>query len=414
MLPAESAAVSIDPPALNVDLPEPDASERAHEARLAAALRAEIAQAGPLPFPRFMERCLYAPGLGYYSAGRAKFGAAGDFVTAPELGALFARSLARAMAPTLAACGNGAVWFELGGGSGAFARDALRELAILGSLPHRYRILEPSADLRDRQRRCLGSELAPELFALVEWLDGPPAEPWFGVVFANEVLDALPVTRFARREGSVYEQFVALDAADGNFTFVEQPADALVAGAVHNIERSLGAPLPEGYRSEVLPQLPWWLDAVAGPLERGAVLFVDYGYPRRAYYLPERNDGTLICHYRHRAHGNPLVLPGLQDISASVDFTALAEAGHAAGFTLASYAPQSHFLFAAGLDRVFEDAYATAGSEAERYALANEVKRLTLPGEMGERFQAMVLTRGLDDAMDCFAPLVAADRSERL
>ena len=395
-----------------IELPEPSEHERAHSQRLVAALRDEIATAGPLPFARFMERCLYAPGLGYYSAGRRKLGAAGDFITAPELGPLFARCVARALALALRASGEDAVFFELGGGSGAFARDGLLEFAALDALPRAYWMLEPSAELRERQREALRKALPAALFARVAWLDRPPQQPWRGVLFANEVLDALPVTRFALLGGAVYEEHVALDAQK-NFFRVDQPADALVAGSVRHLQRHLGAPFADGYRSEILPQLPWWLDAVAGLLERGTALFVDYGYTRREYYLPERNDGTLVAHYRHRVHADPLWHPGLQDLTAFVDFTALAEAGVGIGLELVSYAAQAQCLIAAGLQNVFDEARAHAPDEAARYALAQQVKRLTLPGEMGERFQAMLFARGLD-AETLFAPWIAADRSERL
>ena len=367
---------------------------------------------GPVSFARFMERCLYAPGLGYYSAGRLKFGEAGDFVTAPELGSLFARCVARAMAPALAACGEDAVWFELGGGSGAFARDCLLELESLGGLPARYWLLEPSADLRERQRALLQADLPAELCARCEWLDRPPQHSWSGVLFANEVLDALPTTRFTLRDGEVFEEHVDV-TANGAFTRTDRPADPLVAGAVRHLQRSLAQTFADGYRSEVLPQLPWWLEAVVGEQTRGAALFIDYGYVRREFYLPERSDGTLLCHYRHRAHPDPLILPGLQDITASIDFTALAEAGIAAGYEPVAYCFQSEFLVAAGLEALFGDVHAALRDEAARYALAQEVKRLTLPGQMGERFQAMLFARGIDgDAL--FAPLIAVDRSERL
>jgi SAM-dependent MidA family methyltransferase len=397
---------------LKIEMPEPGVEERAHSRRLAAAIAAEIAAHGPMPFARFMERCLYAPGLGYYSAGRLKFGKQGDFVTAPELGSLFASSVARALAPALHACGDDAVFFELGGGSGAFARDSMRALQALHALPKHYWLLEPSADLRERQRESLREALPGELFARVQWLDRPPQTAWNGVLFANEVLDALPVTRFRIGEGEVFEEHIALDA-DNAFIRVDQPADALVAGAVRHLQRKLGAPFAEDYRSEVLPQLPWWIEAIAGTLQRGAALFVDYGYPRREFYLPERRDGTLVCHYRHRAHGDALWYPGLQDITAFVDFTALIEAGIAAGFEPVAYASQAAFLMASGLDIAFAEAYAEARDEAARYALAGEVKKLSLPGEMGERFQMMLFARDLD-AENLFASLRAADRSERL
>jgi SAM-dependent MidA family methyltransferase len=397
---------------MDTSLPEPSTEETAHSARLADAIRHEIAASGPVSFARYMERCLYAPGLGYYSAGRQKFGKAGDFVTAPELGPLFARCVARAMAPALRACGDDAVWFELGGGSGVFARDCLLELQSLDALPRHYWLLEPSADLRERQRERLQADLPAELSARCAWLDRPPQHAWTGVLFANEVLDALPVTRFTMHGGEVFEEHID---ANGNGAFVrtDRPADPLVAGAVRHLQRSLGREFEDGYRSEVLPQLPWWLEAIAGEQTRGAALFIDYGYVRREFYLPERRDGTLLCHYRHRAHAESLILPGLQDITASVDFTALAEAGIGAGFELAAYAPQSAFLIASGLDAVFAVAHEQAPDEAARYALAQQVKRLTLPGEMGERFQAMLFTRELP-AGETFAALLAADRSDRL
>lgn len=397
---------------MDTSLPKPSAAETAHSARLADAIRHEIAASGPVSFARFMERCLYAPGLGYYSAGRPKFGEGGDFVTAPELGSLFARCVARAMAPALRACGTEASWFELGGGSGMFARDCLLELQALDALPRHYLLLEPSADLRERQRQRLQADLPPELSARCAWLDRPPQHAWSGVLFANEVLDALPVTRFTMRGGEVFEEHIEANA-NGAFVRVDRPADPLVAGAVRHLQRSLGREFEDGYRSEVLPQLPWWLEAIAGEQVRGAALFFDYGYVRREFYLPERRDGTLLCHYRHRAHAEPLILPGLQDLTASVDFTALAEAGAGAGFELASYAFQSEFLIASGLDAVFTAARDNAPDEAARYALAQQVKRLTLPGEMGERFQAMLFTRELD-AEVVFPALLAIDRSERL
>lgn len=393
-------------------MPEPSADEAAHSARLADAIRHEIVASGPISFARFMERCLYAPGLGYYSAGRLKFGKDGDFVTAPELGSIFARCVARALAPALRVCGDDAAWFELGGGSGAFARDCLLALQELDALPRHYWLLEPSADLRERQRECLRTTLPEDLFARCAWLDRPPQHAWSGVLFANEVLDALPITRFTMRDGEVFEEHVDVNS-NGAFIYGDRPADLLVAGAVRHLQRRLGREFADGYRSEVLPQLPWWLEAIAGEQTRGAALFVDYGYVRREFYLPERRDGTLICHYRHRAHPDPLILPGLQDITASVDFTALAEAGVGAGFEPVAYSFQSEFLIAAGLEELFADAHAAAPDEAARYALAQQVKRLTLPGEMGERFQAMLFARGIDaDAL--FAPLIAVDRSERL
>ena len=393
-------------------LPEPGADERAHSDHLLQLLRELIASHGPMPFSQYMERCLYAPGLGYYSAGRTKFGAAGDFVTAPELGDLFAGCVINAVQPVLAMLGDEADFLELGGGSGAFAEAALKALAESGTLPRHYLILEPSADLRERQRERLSANLPAELRARVQWLDRPPEQDWRGVLFANEVVDALPATRFAMRQGEVYEEYVVLDG-EGRLTRVDRPADALVSGAVRHVERDLGTEFVDGYRSEILPQLPYWIQAVAGALTAGLMLFIDYGYVRREYYLPERDDGTLMAHYRHHAHNDPLYLPGLNDLTASVDFTALAEAANSAGFGVAAYLPQAQFLIGAGLQDVFESRHADAADEHQRYRLSQQVKRLMLPDQMGERFQAMLLARGLD-ALPLPAELMAADQGGRL
>ena len=393
-------------------LPDPGPDEREHSDRLLQLLRAQIAAHGPMPFAQYMERCLYAPGLGYYSAGSTKFGAAGDFITAPELGGLFASCVAGAVQPVLALVGADAEFLELGGGSGAFAEAALRALSELDTLPRRYLILEPSADLRERQRERLQRTLPAALHARVQWLDRPPEESWRGVLFANEVIDALPTTRFTLREGEVYEEYVALDG-EGRLRRTDRPADALVAGAVRHLERDLGREFAEGYRSEVLPQLPYWIQAVAGTLEAGVMLFIDYGYVRREFYLPERTDGTLMAHFRHHAHSDPLHWPGLNDLTASVDFTALAEAGNSAGFGVAAYLPQAQFLLASGLQAAFESAHAQAGDDLARHRLAQEVRRLTLPEQMGERFQAMLFARGLE-VLPLAAELLAADQGERL
>ncbi len=393
-------------------LPAPAAEALAHSARLAAAIRAEIgaSESGAIAFSRFMELALYAPGLGYYSAGASKFGAEGDFVTAPELGPVFATCVAAAVAPVLGELAAGelpSVFFELGGGTGAFAEVALQRLGDLDALPDRYAILEPSAQLRQRQRERLQQRLSPPLYARVEWLDGPLPQDWNGVLFANEVLDALPTPRFAIQEGEVYEEHVV---ADGDrFARVLRPADAFLGSAVRQLESRLQRPLDDGYRSELLPQLPYWIQAVSGGLQRGAMLFVDYGYPRDEYYQPGRRDGTLRAFYRHRMHHDPLLYPGLQDLTASVDFTALAEAGVAAGFDFAGYCSQASFLLGNGLPGVLAQ-IERLDDDIERQRRSNEVKRLTLPSEMGERFQVMGFAKGvgLDDAF------AAGDLSFRL
>jgi SAM-dependent MidA family methyltransferase len=371
----------------------PDADALAHSERLRARIQEQIfASGGAIAFSRFMELCLYTPGLGYYSAGATKFGPAGDFVTAPELGPLFAACVADAVAPVLRQLGPEAQFVEIGGGSGAFAEVALKRLLALDALPARYAILEPSAELRQRQRERLQQRLNPLLLDLVEWLDGPVQPTWDGVVFANEVIDALPTPRFTLHEGEVMEECVGLDG-EGRFVRVDKPADALLAAAVRHVERQREAPLPDGYRSELLPQLPYWIQAVIGGLRRGALLFIDYGHPRREYYDTARSDGTLRAFHRHRVSNDLFAWPGLQDLTASVDFTALAEACQGAGFDFSGYCSQASFLIGNGLEQRLAEAEARAHDEAGRYRLRQEAKRLTLPGEMGERFQAMGFAR---------------------
>ncbi|MDQ3494918.1 MAG: SAM-dependent methyltransferase [Pseudomonadota bacterium] len=394
---------------------ELDADARAHSQRLHALIATQIAQAGgAIPFSRFMELALYAPGLGYYSAGATKFGRAGDYVTAPELGTLFAECVAEALAPVLRQVDAHAqtaetCFVEVGGGSGAFAEAAIGHLAALDALPARYAILEPSADLRQRQHERLQRRLPPALFARVAWLDQPLDQTWHGVLFANEVIDALPTPRFTVRDGEVYEEHVMLDG-DRGFARIDRPADALLAAAVRHVERQLEAPFTEGYRSELLPQLPYWLQAVIGGLGAGAMLFVDYGHPRREYYAPARRDGTLRAFHRHRLVEDVTARVGLQDITASVDFTALAEAGTGAGFEFAGYCSQASLLIGNGLQQRLEAQEAGAADEAACYALRQQVQRLTLPGGMGERFQAMGFARDAGFG----AAFLAGDLSFRL
>ncbi len=375
--------------------PTPSEDALAHSQRLQAFIREQIAAAGgAIPFWRFMELALYAPGLGYYSAGAAKFGGAGDFTTAPELGPLFADCVAEAVAPVLRQIGEDACFLEVGAGSGLFAEHAIKQLMAADAMPARYAILEPSADLRERQREHLQRRLTPPVFERVQWLDGPLQDRWDGVLFANEVIDALPTPRFAIRDEDVFEEYVVLDG--GRFVRTELPADALLAAAVRHVERQLDAPFVDGYRSELLPQLPYWLQAVAGGLKTGAMLFVDYGYPRREYYDPRRDGGTLRAFHRHQVVDDVFARVGLQDITASVDFTALAEAGTGAGFDFAGYCSQASFLIGNGLEQRLAAREARAVDEAARHALRQQAKALTLPGEMGERFQVMGFSRDVE------------------
>jgi SAM-dependent MidA family methyltransferase len=334
---------------------------------------------------------LYAPGLGYYSAGAAKFGAAGDFVTAPELGFVFARCLARALAPVL--CGTCGDVLELGPGSGALAAELLAELERLDALPARYFLLERSADLRERQRERILRH-CPHLQDRCTWLDAPPTETWCGALIANEVVDALPVRAFALRADGLFARTVGVDES-GRFEWREIPADAALRDAVAHVVADASA-LPRPYVSEICPMLAPWFAEITRNLQHGAAWFVDYGYSRADYYSPQRSSGTLRCHRRQRAHDDPLILPGLQDITAHVDFDALIEAGAAGGFAVEMHESQAQFLILNGLDEVFAEAYANAPDEAARYALAQQVKRLTLPGQMGEAFRVVRFHTGGD------------------
>jgi SAM-dependent MidA family methyltransferase len=373
-----------------LDLPPPDADARALSERLVAVVAAEIEHAGPMPFQRYMELALYAPGLGYYVAGARKFGVHGDFVTAPELGHVYAQVLARALAPVLKSLEQPTL-LELGAGSGVLAADLLLALAELDALPASYAILERSGELRERQAQTL-AEHAPQWLTRVHWLEQPPTASYEGVVIGNEVVDALACVRFRVGERGVSELGVALGSL--GLHECELPPRRHVRRALDELREQLPFALAPGYTSELLPELSAWFAAIAAGLERGLVLLADYGYGRAEYYRPERRDGTLQCHYRQRVHADPYWYPGLNDLTASVDFTALAEGAIAAGFELAGYDSQGGFLRAAGIDQVFER-HAHA-SEIERLRVANEIRRLLLPAEMGERFKVFAASRGLD------------------
>ena len=378
------------------DLPAPAAQALAHSERLAGLIRREIrAGGGAMPFSRYMELCLYCPGLGYYSAGSQKFGAAGDFVTAPEISTLFGRCLAQTCSGVLAELGRGDI-LEFGAGTGTLAATVLAELERLGRLPAHYLILEPSAELRARQRETLRLE-APSLRDRVDWLDALPEAGFRGVLLANEVLDAMPVERF-RWNGDGIERFHVECTGDGFGWCVREAHDPDLVAAVRRLDETHG--LAPGYVSEINLLLAPWVRGIAGMLERGLLLLVDYGYPRHEYYHAQRRAGTLLCHYRHRAHDDPFLWPGLQDITAHVDFTAVAEAGVAAELDVIGYTNQAYFLLDCGLDKLLQSIPATDSAAYLRQA--RQAKTLILPGEMGERFKCMGLARGIEGSVAGF------------
>lgn len=377
------------------ELPPPSAEEMAHSAQLLSVVREAIAaNGGAIDFAHYMQLALYAPGLGYYSAGARKFGAAGDFITAPELSPLFSRCVARQCATVLPALGEDAVILEFGAGSGVMATDILLELERLGQLPAQYQILEVSADLRARQRETLQVR-APHLLPRVQWLDGLPAS-LVGVVLANEVLDAMPVHRFRYCAGRVEELGVSLE--DETLAWVTLPeCNARVAERTLSLAGEMS--WPEGYESEINLAAEDWVRSLSTMLERGMVLLFDYGFPRHEYYHPQRSDGTLMCHYRHRAHGDALILPGLQDLTAHVDFTAMAETALSSGLDVLGFSNQANFLLGSGMMELVQG----VEDMREQLTLAAQLKRLMMPGEMGELFKVLALGRGVEDAGPGFA-----------
>jgi len=365
----------------------PDAAAVEHNRRLLDLIRDETAaRGGLLPFDRYMELALYAPGLGYYVAGTRKLGPHGDFTTAPELSPLFGACIAAQCREVLEALGGGDI-LEFGAGSGALAAQIMSSLADAAALPRSYLILELSPELRAGQQRLL-AEQVPELLARVRWLDRLPTR-LRGCILANEVLDAMPVHRFRiGADGRPRELFVR-PARNGLEEVAMEPRPEL-AMALGRLQDQ-GLAVDPGYESELNLCLAPWLRALAEMLERGLILLIDYGYPRAEYYRDDRRRGTLLCHYRHRAHPDPYLYPGLQDITAHVDFTAVAEAGIRAGLRLAGFTTQAHFLIGCGLDRLL--ARVAAGPDAMDTLLS--AKQLVLPSAMGERFQVIGLDQGL-------------------
>ena len=378
-------------------LPPLTPEEAAHSAALAALIRSRIADAGGwIDFETFMDLALYAPGLGYYSAGSVKLGPGGDFVTAPEVSDLFSRCVARQCAELLARTGGEIL--EFGAGTGRMAAVILDELASLDVLPERYSILEVSADLRARQEERI-AQLPRHLRERVRWLDRLPDAPITGLMLANEVLDALPVRRFVLRDGGIRELGVAL-AEDGSFVERESDASETLRAECESLFTQLPEPLPDGYRSELCLRTGPWVATVAERLGHGALLLFDYGLPRAHYYHPQRTTGTLRCHFRQRVHDDPLANVGVQDITAWVDFTRVAEAALESGLDVAGFATQAAFLLATGIDTL---AAARSTDLREQVKVAGEARRLLLPGEMGEAFKVMALVRGLDEPLGGFA-----------
>ncbi|GMU71233.1 MAG: SAM-dependent methyltransferase [Burkholderiales bacterium] len=366
-------------------LPEPDADARAHAARVRAAIVSALeARGGFLPVRDYVELALHAPGLGYYAAGARKFGAAGDFTTAPEMTPLFGAALACQVARILEATEAREI-VELGAGSGGLAIALLRELDRLDALPSRYAIVEPSPDLRERQQAAIVRDL-PSWSRRVAWLDAPPPRI-DGAILMNEVLDAVPPDVVARIGGRWHERGVTLDR-HGNLALADR---ALADAALEALARER-FPGSGDYASEIPRAAEALVEDLGRRLASGALVAIDYGFPRSEFYHPERSRGTMMAHYRHRATEDIFLWPGLADLTTHIDFTGVAEAGARAGLGVAGYASQAAFLIGCGiLDRL-----AAAGDPSTPAYLreAGAVQQLLSPAEMGEIFKVIALERG--------------------
>lgn len=352
-----------------------------------------------LPFADFMRMALYDPELGYYSAGKHKFGEGGDFVTAPEMGSAFAYCIADQLEQILQDLGGGSI-LEAGAGRGILAADILLELEHRDCLPENYLILELAHGLRTIQRETL-EQKTPHLLGRVQWLDRLP-EHLEGVVLGNELLDAMPMVLFEiQQQEPVAINIVCKDGAPA-FQVGGQLPEKI-------IERLREVDLPTGYRSEINQQAEAWIASVADCLERGVMLLIDYGFPRAEYFHPQRKTGTLMCHYRHHNHGDPLSLIGLQDITAHVDFTAMAEAAVDNGLEVLGYTSQAAFLVASGMEQLM--ASSNPENAADHLALTNQINKLTHPAEMGELFKVIALGKGIEQPLKGF---VLQDRRHRL
>ena len=375
-------------------LPQPAPDALAHCERLCAHIRDEIAAAGGwIPFDRYMELALYAPGLGYYSAGARKLGAEGDFTTAPEMSPLFGQVLAQQVRELFEGEGLPRAILEVGAGSGSLAASLLEDLSRLDALPDDYFILELSADLRQRERDTLAARV-PALLPRVTWLNQLPPS-FSGVIIGNEVLDAMPVELFRNAASGIEQGGVCWSDEARAFAIAWRPASVQLADAATDLE------LPDAYQSEIGLAAQAFINSIAAVLERGAAIFFDYGFPRAEFYHPQRSEGTLMCHYRHRAHGDPLFLPGLQDITAHVDFSAIAATAHAAGLEVLGYTSQSHFLINCGITELL--ARVDPDDLKAYLPLAAAAQRLLSPAEMGELFKVIALGRDIRDPLTGFA-----------
>lgn len=374
-------------------LPPLDPAAKALSEALLSKIKSEIQQHGPMSFARYMEMALYEPGLGYYRNALTKIGKLGDFVTAPVISPLFSYCLANQCEEILMACGGGDI-LEFGAGTGVMAAHILLALAEKKALPDHYYILEVSGSLKSVQAETIQA-IVPMHADRVVWLTALPDTPLQGVVLANEVLDAMPVHQFIFQEG-IHERVVDLEKEELVFRNGNQKNETLVSEiAQYDIAFS------EGYASEINLYLKPWIKSIADSFEKGAILLIDYGFPRHEYYHPDRSMGTVMCHYQHRSHADPFMLPGLQDITAHVDFTSVAEAADENGLTVAGFTHQSSFLMNCGLLSFINEGI----DEKARFLQNQQILQLTLPSEMGELFKVIGLTKNMHSALMGFSQM---------
>lgn len=384
----------------------PENTFHAHSALIAAHLIASIQKnQGRISFAEYMQQALYAPGLGYYAAGNIKIGKSGDFVTAPELSPLFAQCLARNFIPIISKTANANI-LEFGAGTGRMAADILIELEAYNALPGDYFILEVSPDLKKLQQHTL-EELCPHLLPLVTWLSSLPTS-FTGLILANEVLDAMPVRRFCISNHQLYEQYVSEDKGTLYLQNVLVDAKILkkLPAFIHHL---CSEEHTQDYIFEWNATLDPWLRSVAGFMEQGMILIIDYGFPRSELYHLDRSMGTLMCHYQHKACHDPLSLPGLQDITAHVDFTQIAETATESGLDVLGFTNQASFLLNSGLIEILKENFYNLPEE-ERIQQNHAVQILSSPAEMGELFKVIALGKHCDD----FLSFAEYDQRHRL
>jgi SAM-dependent MidA family methyltransferase len=363
----------------------------AHTVAMTQYLQAQISSAGGwLPFDRYMQAVLYAPELGYYRNGLKKFGEGGDFITAPEIGQAFGGCIARQCAQVLGGCGGSII--EFGAGSGALMVTIMLALKQEQTLPERYYIVELSAELRDRQQQLAQQQLGEDANRLC-WLNRLPDKPINGVIVANEVLDAMPVKLFSIEEQERVEELGVQLNGEGELIISQQSMSPPISETIAQRVGLMSGQRP--YRSEIGLQGEAWVASLSEAIDTGAVLLIDYGFNQATYYHPDRSEGTLMCHFQHHSNDDPLYMPGLQDVTSHVNFTALADSAQDNGFEVAGFAPQAHFLLALGLLENVADGL----DDKSQMKAAQEIKKLTLPHEMGELFKVLALTKNFDEPL---------------